>query len=315
MPTRLHDRAIAAPTVEPPARPARAADPGHEAIVPLTQLRDQLQEALDARPFSRWKEPPLFFFDRRQANLLSARTIPDANPLAALTAAIATALPRLFASIEVRRVARALEGLAETARALAPACPSARDLADLLAIPEDEVFLVIDPERRAGFRLFTRGISDIGQFHVLLANAVTGDPAEGFLPGSGMTARFVAACRDPHPATPGGVPLVAEARFQLSTPAALLSDGTLPEGFGGCEHWLWPAMPLNVVPRIDGERVVLIGPPAFAMTWDVSRRFPSLAADMLVIGTLGPGRMAEKMSGLARRAKPLQLAPPVAKAA
>jgi hypothetical protein len=317
MSTRLRDRAIAAPTVQSPARPARVPDTGYQALASLARLRDQLNEAFDARPMSPWKEPSFFFFDRRrQADLISARTNPAVDPFAGPAAAISTALPQLFASIEVRRVARAIDGLTEAAQALAPACPPARDLADLLALPEDEVFLVLDPDRRAGFRLITCGVSDVGQFHVLLAGAVAGDPAAGFLPGPCMAARFVAACRDPHPATPGGVPLVVEARFQLFAPTALLPDEALPEGFGGCEHWLWPAMPLSAVPRIDGERVVLIGPPAFTMTWDVSRRFPALPAELRLIETLGPSRVAASLSRLTGRRVPLQAEPnPLSKAA
>jgi hypothetical protein len=316
MPTRLHDRAIAAPTVQPTARAARAPDPGYEALASLGRLRDQLNEALNARPISRWKEPSLFFFGRRrQTDLVAARTVPAVDRFAGPSAAIMTALPQLFASIEARRVARALDGLTEAAWTLAPVCPPARDLADLLTLPEDEVLLVLDPRRRAGFRLSTRGVADVGQFHVLLSDAVTGDPAAGFLPGPCMAARFVAACRDLHPATPGGVPLVFQACFQLVAPAALESDETLPEGFGGCEHWLWPAMPLSAVPRVDGERVLLIAPPALAMSWDVSRRFPALAADVRVIETLSPSLVTESLSRLTGQAPPAQLAPAVPGAA
>jgi hypothetical protein len=304
MPARLFDRAVAAPTVQSPTRPVCVPDPGFDALATLSLLRDQLLATIAARTTSRWKEAPLFYFDRdRQTELESARSSTRTGPLAEATLAIRAALPSLLTSVHVRRVARVIDGLAESARALAPLCAPALELADLLAVPDDEVFVVLHPDRRAGFRLVARGIADVGQFQILLADAVTGD-APGLLPGSPVPARFVSACRDIHPATPGGVPLVAEARYQLNGPAALRTDHTLADGFGGCEHWLWPAMPLAVVPRVNGERIVLLGPPAFAGTWDVTRRFPSLAADLRLIETLSPHRVAERLAQITGRAAP-----------
>jgi hypothetical protein len=109
--------------------------------------------------------------------------------------------------------------------------------------------------------------------------------------------------------------MVVEARFQLLGAAALAPDNTLPDGFAGCEHWLWPAMPLSVVRRVNGERVVLLGPPAFAATWDVSRRFPALAAELRLVETLSPFRVAEHLSRLTGGSMPTQTAPALSKAA
>jgi hypothetical protein len=296
MTVRLLDRAAApAPTAQLPSRPVGLPDAGYEAVPRLVQLRDQLVAASAARTPGRWKEPPVFFFDaRRQAEFEAARQPVTNAPFAELGTAITAELPALFGSVEVRRVARAIDGLRAAAEALAPACPPAKDLAELLAVPDDEVIVVLHPGRRAGFRLAVRGIADVGQFHILAADAMAGEP--GFSAGRPVAERFVAACRDVNPTTPAGVPMVAEARFQLYTPAALRTDGTLPPGMGGCGHWLWPAMPLASVPRVGGERIILVGPPAFAMTWDVSRRFPALPAEVRVIETLSPFRVAERLS-------------------
>lgn len=317
MTTRLLDRTSTSQSAAPtPARITSAPDRGYYAVASLTRLRDQLVATLASRRPARWKEPPVFYFDRRrQAELEAARRAPVADPLDDLAAAIAAELPDLLASIEVRRVARAIDGLHSAAETLAPRCPPARDLADLLAIPDDEVFLVLHPEHRAGCRLVARGVADVGQFHILMADAVTGDPAAGFLPGPPVADRFVSASRDVHPATPAGVPMIAEARYQLYSPAALQPSGAMPEGFGACEHWLWPAMPLAAVPRINGERIVLLGAPAFAMTWDVSRRFPALAGDLRLLETLSPFRVAERLERLTGRALPPQAAPLFSKAA
>lgn len=293
-----------------------APDKGHDAVGTLTHLRDQLRGALAARGPGRWQVPPIYFFDRRrQAELELARPRPLSNSFADLAASIAATMPELFASIELRRVARAIGGLRPAAEELAANCPPARDLADLLAIPEDEVVTVLHPERRTGFRLITRGVTDVGQLHVLMVDVVTGEPAAGFLPGSAIPARFVAAYRDVNPTTPAGVPMVANARYQLSKPAALQPDGGVLDGFAGCEHWLWPAMPLTAVPRMDGERVIVLSAPAFAMTWDVSRRFPALAAEVRLLETLTPYRVAEFLSRLTGRVIPPQAAPVLSKVA
>src|SRR5262249_35168664 len=152
-------------------------------------------------------EPPLFFFDRRrQAEFESTRPAPPADPLAALAAPIAAELPALWASVEVRRVARTVDGLKAAAEALAPACPAAKDLAELLAVPDDEAVLALYPAAYSGFRFVGRGVADVGQFHVLLADAIADTR---WIVGPRFAERFVTACRDVNPAAPAGVPMVA----------------------------------------------------------------------------------------------------------
>jgi hypothetical protein len=306
MANRLLDRA-STPAASPPAQTLDRPDRALDALRLLTELRDQLRDALAARRTGLWKVPSVFFFDRRrQAELELAQPRALAEPFADLAASIAATLPELFASVEVRRVARAIDGLRFAAEELAADCPHARDLADLLAIPDDEVFTVLYPEQRTGFRLITRGIADVGQFHVLMEDVVTGDIAGGSLPGPSIPARFVAAYRDVNPATAAGVPMVAGARHQLSTPSVLRRDGSVLDRFAGCEHWLWPAMPLAAVPRVDGERVIVMSAPAFTLTWDITRRFPALAAEVQLLETLSPFRVGERLSRLIGREIPPQ---------
>src|SRR5262245_56594619 len=94
-------------------------------------LRDAFAYAVkNLRP--RWDEPGLFFFDKkRDAELAAARPAPP-DRFAELTALIAAEMPSLLASVETRRVARAV-GLKDGARVLAPHCAAAKALADLLA--------------------------------------------------------------------------------------------------------------------------------------------------------------------------------------
>jgi hypothetical protein len=261
MTARLADR---------PAPPRPAPDAGYAAVPRLARLAADLASAA-RRPRPRWKEPPAFFFDpRRQADLDAARP-PDADPHADLSARIGAEMPGLCASAEVRHVARAVPGLAAGAAALAPTCRAAADLAALLAVPDDEVFAVLRPGTRTGFRLAVRGVAEVGQFLALMA-AATGDPV---------------------------------ARFQVYTPAALGPDGELPTGFGGCDHWLWPEAPLAAVPRVGGERVVLLGPAAFRAAGEVGGRFPGMPADVRVLEVLNPFRVVDRLARLTGRPVPV----------
>jgi hypothetical protein len=167
-------------------------------------------------------------------------------------------------------------GLADAAAALAADHTRARELADLLALPEDEGFLVVHPGARA------------------LADAVTGDPGRGLLPGSRPDPRVLAAYRDqttdPDAAT-------ATARFQFFRPSALRTDGSVPRGFAGSDHWLWGREPLAAVPRVGGERVVLLGEPAFRETWDAARRLPRVNGRLDVIEVLSAAAVTEWLAG------------------
>lgn len=277
MPTELFDRHSGSHFAAGP----RAADPAFAARPRLLALRDTLARAAKRLKPARWNEPAMFFFDpKRQADLEAARPAPR-DRFAELASAVADELTHLLEHVEVRRVARATEGLKAAALALAPHCGAARDLADLLAVPDDEVFLVLSPADRTGVRVHVRGAESVAQFRDLLAAT--------------------------HPAP-----------CQLFAPAALSADGTLPAGFAGCGHWLWPTQPLSAVPRIAGERVVLVGPAVVQNAAESGVRFPGLRAEAEVIQVLNPFQVAGELSRLTGRPVPVS-APseplPVARAA
>jgi hypothetical protein len=282
---------------------APSCDPAFAARPRLLFLRHAL--AADSRRAARPAKPgvpPLFFFDpARQAEFEAARET-GAGEIDPVERLIGETLPELFASIEARQVARAIPGLKGAAEALASKSRRAGDLANLLAMPDDETVLVLHPARRAGYRLLVRGIADVAQFHVLLAGAITGHPHEGFLPGPTMPERLVAACREENPTLPSGVPAVANLPWQLFRPAALGGDGTLPQGFRGCPHWIWGSEALASVPRVDGERVILLGEPTIGTAWEVERRFPAMPAELRLLEVLSPFVVSGHLSRLAGRA-------------
>ena len=118
----------------------------------------------------------------------------------------------LASSAEVRHTARAVPGLREATQTLAAEHPKAQQIAAILAVPDDEVVRVIHPAARAGFQVLVRGVANVEQFHALLADAVTGDPAHGLLPGARPDPWVLAAYQDA-PALDEG--LVAFTRFQF----------------------------------------------------------------------------------------------------
>jgi hypothetical protein len=275
-------------------------DSGYEALSRLTQLRDELA-SIGSRPQSRWKVPPLFFFDNEREAQRRLNCPAEPDPFAAASTHIAEHLPMLCRSVEMRRVAKTIDGLRTAAERLTPHCQEARKLVELLTIPDDEAFLVLHPESRSGFRATVRGVADVGQFHILITAALATEPQTNLPAGAAIPDRFVAASRNSGPPIPAGIPMVMEARFQFYKPSAIKPDGTLPIGFTGCDHWLWPATPLAEVPRVDGERVLFLGPPAYRAKWDVSPRFQGMPAEVRVVENLGPFRVADQLSRLTGR--------------
>ena len=51
--------------------------------------------------------------------------------------------------------------------------------------------------------------------------------------------------------------------------------------------------PLAELPRVGDERTVLIGPPAFAASWEVERRLPRVNAELELVEVLGESAVVE----------------------
>lgn len=277
------------------SRPRATPDAAFDALPRLAALRDALLAAEPAKR-SRWGEPAVFFFDpARQAALAAAR--PPAASTDPHGGRVAEELPALFGSIEIRRAARGTPGL-KAAAANSP-LPAAQELAALLNVPDDETILVLNPASRTGVRVLVRGVVDIHQFHVLLAAA-----AHDALGCPRPPSRFVAAYSGVEQVVPAGVPMVAEGHFQMFKHTAIQPDGSVPPGFRGSDHWLWGNQPLAAIPTFENERVVLLGEPAFHISWEVERRFPTLAASVRLLQALTPAAVAENLTRLTGRHVP-----------
>ena len=294
--------------------PAERPDVAVAALPLLTRLRDGLRAAAAAGQ-DRWGVPKLFFFDRSlQAELNTAREgaadLPSLPP--ELNDLIDDARTVLAADHHARRAARAVAGLREAAAAVARVSKAIRELADLLALADDEVIRVICPAARAGCRVAVRGAADVHQLHVLLANALTGDPGRGMLAGSRPHPRVLAACSDPG-TDPDGVEFTA--RYQFFRPPALQPDGSLPHGFRGSDHWVWGPEWVTDLPLVDGERAVLLGEPAFAATWEVGRRVPGVAAEVALLEVMPAAAVADWIAARTGRRPAWTEAAPVRRAA
>jgi hypothetical protein len=260
----------------------------------LRSLRDALDASRTARARSRWNEPAVFFFHpERQRELEAAR--PKSERSDDLGRKVAEETARLSQSVELRHVARAVPGLIEACRTTSHGKP----LAELLAVPDDETVLVLQPALQIGIRFAVRGIATVNQFHVLIMDAFDSRRAPS---------RFRIACENAMP-VPAGVPMAVELPHQCFRPAALQLDGTVPESFAGCDQWLWGWEPLAAAPRIDGERVVLLGEPAHPRTWEVELRFPTMAAQAELQQVLNPYQTAERLSRLAGIEIPVHRSP------
>ena len=160
---------------------------------------------------------------------------------------------------------------------------------------------MLNPASRTGVRVVVRGVVDIQQFHVLLADA-----AHAALGCPRPPSRFVAAYRGVEQVIPAGVPMVAEGHFQMFKHTAAQPDGSVPKGFRGSDHWLWANQPLADIPKFENERIVLLGEPAFRLAWEVERRFPRLAANVRLVQVLSAGAVAENLSRLTGNHIPAQ---------
>lgn len=282
---------------------SRTVDLGFSALPLLTRLRDTLQVSgrliaacreRHARTACRWGMPPQFFFHNATTTEPAAPSFPEPHlsELAATMPAEAKAwkaLPDLLddaltvlpAAVAVRRTARAVGGLKEAAAGLADVLPAAKELGELLAVPDDQVVLAIHPASRTGMRVVMRGIAEVHQLHVLLASEWGGVRVDD---------RVIDACRDCRPDPDASVFV---ARWQMFQPSALRPDGTLPRGFGASDAWVWGEQSPTVLPLEKGERVVLLGEPTYRRGWEVGRKFPRLNGELEVVERLSASAVTD----------------------
>ena len=235
------------------------------------RFRDRCRALETRSPVARWGVPTLFFFNadlQREWESVRqtpakfpepfAKVVAKTDPIAAkawadLPGLLDDVLCVLTASVEARHAARATDGLQDAANALALDHTQTAKLAAVLAVVDDEVVRVIDPENRTSYRVLVRGIANVDQFQTLLA-------------------QWTSDAR------------IAESQF--FQPSALQPDATLLPGFRGSDHWVWGRESLRALPRVNGERIVMIGEPTMNTRGDGQRPLVNGEVEMLeVIGS------------------------------
>jgi hypothetical protein len=176
-------------------------------------------------------------------------------------------------------------------------------LATMLRVLDDELLLVLHVAQRKGFDVRISGISDNFQLHVLLAGAIIGSPAEGFVAGEAPSRRAVAECRDATCDEQGGQPVTGA--FNLCNWTALRPDGSLPGGQGqdASRHWIWnEGCPAEIVP-FERRRVVLLGAPPYSRHWRACRQFQGMTGELTVERVLDAAMVEDWLNRLARAAR------------
>lgn len=213
----------------------------------------------------------------------------------------AATLAVLSRSKELRKRAHADEAMKATAQQLESAC-NLESLSQMLRVLDDEELIVLHPVQQRGYVVRISGIGDNFQLHTLLADALIGDPAQGWLPGERPDPRVAALARNaPYDAKEH---LTALGAFNLVNWYGLLPDGTLPEGTQAYQSWIWnEGIPDDVAP-FEGTRIILLGPPPYERTWNAGRHFPSMSGELQVARQLTDEETRQWLARLASAPRP-----------
>src|SRR5262249_45908621 len=149
------------------------------------------------------------------------------------------AIAMLSRSAAGRKMARRdhpdLAGMAED---LGPYHERAFYLSKLLSVLDDERVIVLHPAEKKGYRVRLGGIGTNFELFILLADALIGDPMQGWLPGKKPDPAVAAACRDQPVESAQGK--TATGAFNFYNWKALRPDVTLPEpnDYSSSKDWI-----------------------------------------------------------------------------
>jgi len=153
-------------------------------------------------------------------------------------------------------------------------------LSTILVVPDKEPLLVIEPESSTGFIGSMSGIADNFQLHMFLMDLWQ---PQGFLRRLFSTTFPAELAEMIRGKGPQQLDTAVTGRWNLYDGHALNEYGKLPAAdFGTSEHWIWNEGIPDDIPMINGNRVVLIGPPAYPRSWNACRLFPKLTGDVAI---------------------------------
>jgi hypothetical protein len=207
------------------------------------------------------------------------------------------AIAMLSRSLPARRQARNRAELLARCLEISGQHRRARHLSNLLRVLDDEDLLVFHPKLVRGYRIRIRGIADNFQLHTLLADALIGDPAEGWLPGPRPDPRVVAAARSQMVQRGVGS---AGNFFQLIDWRGLQPDGTLSRAVERSDHWIANESVPADIPAFNGTRIILLAPPLLPQTWDANRPFEGMEGDLRVLEVMSPEAVRDWFARIVR---------------
>lgn len=228
------------------------------------------------------------------ARVATAARMPDgARAWIALEGLLAPSLALLSDWVAAREVARqALSDL----DALDGWHPAAGWLARFLRVLYDEPFLAIEPSTRLGIRGRLSGISENFQLNTLLMDAF---PRRGLRPRPRVAPEAVDVARGDGPQRIDGTVTGA---WDLFGWPALRADHSLPgvQQAGFMDHTIWNEGTPSDIPVLDGERVILLGPPSYQRAWPAVRTFARLRGSLGEVRRLSPGEVAADLERICR---------------
>jgi hypothetical protein len=78
--------------------------------------------------------------------------------------------------------------------------------------------------------------------------------------------------------------------------SGLRRDGSLPTGPASAAHWNFNEQPATAFPRVEGERVVLLGQPLPTAQRSEDRRFPELACEGRLVRMLTLAEVCDRLA-------------------
>ena len=219
------------------------------------------------------------------------------NQLLAPGTAMFGASPGLRAS-----AASALPGLGR----LEDVHDSASWLKSMILVLDGEPFVAVEPATGLGIAGRISGISVNFQLNVLLMDAF---PQTGFLRQRRVSKQAVDVARGNGPQEASET---IRGTWDLCAWTAIQPDGTVMRTAGreATRDWIWnEGRPVDI-PVFEGARMIILAPPTYQRTWNCTRDFMYLEAEMKVERTLTKAEVGALIARMAAAPRPPAPRPP-----
>lgn len=219
----------------------------------------------------------------------------QARSFRSLRAFSLAAIAMLSRSAESRAASRLRTSLRKSLDELGGQYGHAGELWIMMQVLDDEPLLILHPAQGKGYRVRISGLADNFQLHTLMADALVGRFSRRWLRGRRPAAKEAATARG---GSTGKGEVHAHGSFNLWTWRGLRPDGTLPEPMEST-HWIWNEGVPADIPEFEGGRVVLLGPPPYARSWNAVRKFSHMVGDLRLEAVLTQDEVRASLARIA----------------